>query len=71
VLRPGGPSLANKYKPWLLFRFTSLIAGCLVVSSVAPDRIRSASALVLAEEGEKENEKCFLITIPNENLYIE
>jgi len=59
-----------KYKYRLLFRFT-LIARCLIVSSVAPDRVRSASALVLAEGGEKENERRLLITIPNENVYIE
>jgi len=53
LLRPGMPSLANKYKPWLLFRFTSLIAACLVVSPVAPDRVRNAFALVFAEGEEK------------------
>jgi len=65
------PSLANKYKPWLLFPFISLIAGYLVVSSVGPDRVRSAFVLVLAEGEEKENERYLLITIPNENVYIE
>jgi len=71
VLRPGVPSLVNKYKPWLFYRFTSLIAGCLIVSFVALDRVRSASALVLAEGEEKKNVRCLLITIPNENVYIE